>query len=130
MGISTNPGWMNSGLSEQVWLEARLSRCCIFDVRALRAQSMLSWNGQETEFLPSTKGFAEASQGLHSPATISDQQSSFKFSFPLSLNGSEAVYVVSCPRGRNRSSREQSLCGIALIGSNSGTRTKFATHIR
>jgi len=66
----------------------------ISDVRAIRSQSRLTWNGRETEFLPGTKGFLEAPQGLHSPLSMTGQETSFKFSFPLSVNGSESIYFV------------------------------------
>jgi inner membrane protein len=54
----------------------------------------LTWNGRQTEFLPGTGGLADIGEGLHAPVGAGPQDSGFKFSFPLSVNGSESVYTV------------------------------------
>jgi inner membrane protein len=66
----------------------------ISDVRAIREQSTISWNGRGAEFLPGVGGFADGRSGIHAPVPASAADSGFKFSFPLSLNGSLAVYFV------------------------------------
>jgi inner membrane protein len=66
----------------------------ISDVRAIREQSAISWNGHEAEFLPGVGGFAEGRSGIHALVAAGAADSGFKFSFPLSLNGSLAVYFV------------------------------------
>jgi inner membrane protein len=75
------------------WTKAHLA-FGISDVRALRAQSSVAWNGQTTEFLPGAGGFTLVSQGLHAPVRVGPEDSGFRFSFPISLNGSESVYGV------------------------------------
>jgi inner membrane protein len=66
----------------------------ISDVRAIREQSAISWNGREAEFLPGVGGFVDGRSGIHAPVAAGAADSGFKFSFPLSLNGSLAVYFV------------------------------------
>ena len=66
----------------------------ISDVRAIREQSAIAWNGREAEFLPGVGGFADGRSGIHVPVVATAADSGFKFSFPLALNGSLAVYFV------------------------------------
>ena len=66
----------------------------ISDVRAIREQTTISWNGRDTEFLPGVGGFVDVGSGIHSPVPVTAADSGFKFSFPLALNGSIAVYFV------------------------------------
>jgi inner membrane protein len=65
----------------------------ISDVRALGGSSRVSWNGNETEFLPGNGGLREVSQGIHALVAVKPGDKTFRFSFPLSLNGSESVYI-------------------------------------
>ena len=74
------------------WGQAQLS-VGISDVRALRNSSHLTWNDGQSEFLPGAGGLPDSMPGLHAPVTASAQDSEFQFSFPISLNGSAAVYV-------------------------------------
>jgi inner membrane protein len=66
----------------------------ISDVRAIREQTAISWNGREAEFLPGVGGFADGRSGIHALVTAGAADSEFRFSFPLSLNGSLAIYFV------------------------------------
>jgi len=74
------------------WEHAQFSMG-ISDVRALVSSSRLAWNDNETEFLPGTGGFLEVSKGIHAPVSLKPTDKTLRFSFPLSLNGSEAVRV-------------------------------------
>ena len=49
---------------------------------------------QRREFLPGVGGFSDGRSGIHALVTAGAADSGFKFSFPLSLNGSLAVYFV------------------------------------
>jgi len=64
----------------------------ISDVRAIREQSTLLWNGRQASFMPGVGGFADGRSGVHAPVVAGPADSSFKFSFPLALNGSLAAY--------------------------------------
>jgi inner membrane protein len=66
----------------------------ISDVRAIREQSTITWNGRQTSFLPGVGGFTDGRAGIHALVTASPTDSSFKFSFPLAVNGSLAAYFV------------------------------------
>jgi inner membrane protein len=66
----------------------------ISDVRAIREQTAISWNSHETEFLPGVGGFVDVGSGIHALVPVTAADSGFKFSFPLALNGSLAVYFV------------------------------------
>lgn len=74
------------------WEQAHFSMG-ISDVRALGGASQLSWNGNQSEFLPGTRGLTEAAQGIHAPVAIKPTEAKFTFSFPLVLHGSESVYI-------------------------------------
>jgi inner membrane protein len=63
----------------------------ISDVRAIREQTAISWNGRETEFLPGVGGFVDIGSGIHALVPVTATDSGFKFSFPLALNGSIAM---------------------------------------
>lgn len=73
------------------WNRAHLA-VGISDVRAIREQSTLSWNGRQLAFMPGVGGFVEGNSGIHAPVAAASTDSGFKFSFPLALNGSLAVY--------------------------------------
>ncbi|HEY2382518.1 MAG TPA: cell envelope integrity protein CreD [Terriglobia bacterium] len=74
------------------WNRAHLA-IGITDVRAIRGQSEVAWNGSPQQFLPGTNGFSEGGSGIHALVHVSPEDSSFKFSFPLSLNGSVGLYL-------------------------------------
>jgi inner membrane protein len=65
----------------------------ISDVRAIRQQSAVTWNGQPTSFLPGTGSFANVGGGIHAPVEVSAATLAAPFSFELSLNGSSGVYL-------------------------------------
>jgi inner membrane protein len=65
----------------------------ISDVRALRTQPTITWNGKTSEFLPGTGGFREAEHGLHAAVSAGPEDAGYKFSFPVSVNGGEAIYL-------------------------------------
>lgn len=74
------------------WEHAQFSMG-ISDVRALTGSSGLTWNDSETQFLPGSGGFLEAAKGIHAPVSVKPTDKTFRFSFPLSLNGSESVQM-------------------------------------
>jgi inner membrane protein len=74
------------------WSKAHLAMG-ISDVRALRSQPTVSWNGMPSEFLPGTGGFKEDQHGLHAQVVVTPVNNGFKFSFPLAVNGSHALFV-------------------------------------
>jgi inner membrane protein len=65
----------------------------ISDVRAIREQSAVTWNGKPTSFLPGTGSFAEGGVGIHAPVSVTPASVAAPFSFNLSLNGSSGVYI-------------------------------------
>src|SRR4030095_4504606 len=65
----------------------------ISDVRAIREQSAVTWNGKPTSFLPGTGSFTEGGVGIHAPVTVTPAAVAAPFSFNLSLNGSSGVYL-------------------------------------
>lgn len=72
----------------------------ISDPRAIQVQTNLTWNGQQTAFLPGIGDFAGiASTGIHVPLKNQLQAKRFTFSFPLTLNGSVGAYFI--PFGRD-----------------------------
>ncbi len=79
--------------SSVAWDRAHLA-VGISDVRAIREQGNLTWNESQTAFLPGAGGFADGSSGVHAPVAVTLADTGFKFSFPLALNGSLAVYFV------------------------------------
>ena len=74
------------------WGRAQLA-IGITDVRALRDQTAVTWNGGQAQFLPGANGFVEGGSGIHALVAAAANDSSFKFSFPLSLNGSVGLYL-------------------------------------
>jgi inner membrane protein len=78
--------------SAVLWNRAHLA-IGITDVRAIRDHSEVAWNGSTQQFLPGTNGFSEGGSGIHAIVPVSPTASGFKFSFPLSLNGSVGLYL-------------------------------------
>jgi inner membrane protein len=87
-----NPDVMGIDSKDVDWAHAHFSMG-ISDVRALGSSSRVSWNGNETEFLPGSGGLQEVSQGIHAPISVKPEDKTIRFSFTLALNGSESVYV-------------------------------------
>jgi inner membrane protein len=63
-------------------------------VRAIREQSTITWNGRQAAFLPGVGGFTDGHSGIHALVAAAPADSNYKFSFPLSLNGSLSAYFV------------------------------------
>jgi len=74
------------------WERAHLA-VGIFDARAIQDETTVSWNEKSARFLPGTGGFTDAGPGIHAVVGVTDATQQFKFSFPLSLNGSVAIYL-------------------------------------
>ena len=64
----------------------------ISDARAIQEETAVSWNGQPASFLPGTGAFLDGIAGIHAVVAVADTSERFKFSFPLSLNGSLGLY--------------------------------------
>ncbi len=65
----------------------------ISDSRAIQEETAVSWNGQPVSFLPGTGAFLDGIAGIHAVVAVADAPERFKFSFPLSLNGSLGLYL-------------------------------------
>ena len=65
----------------------------ISDARAIQEETAVSWNGERTSFLPGTGAFMDGIAGIHAAVGVTDATERFKFSFPLSLNGSLGLYL-------------------------------------
>lgn len=75
------------------WNRAHLAMG-ISDVRAIREQSAVTWNGQPISFLPGTGSFVDGGVGIHAPVAVNPSNVAAPFSFELALNGSKGVYFV------------------------------------
>ena len=65
----------------------------ISDTRAIQEETAVSWNDQKVSFLPGTGAFTDGGMGLHAVVGVANTMQRFKFSFPLSLNGSLGLYL-------------------------------------
>jgi inner membrane protein len=74
------------------WKGARLA-VGISDVRAIREQSSILVNGIQSPFVPGTGGLYAGTPGIQASLDGEVARSGFRFSFPLSLNGSRSVQV-------------------------------------
>ena len=74
------------------WERAHLA-IGISDVRAIQEETAVSWNERQVSFLPGTGAFTDGGTGIHAVVGVADAAQRFKFSFPLSLNGSLGVYL-------------------------------------
>jgi inner membrane protein len=74
------------------WSRAHLA-LGISDVRAIREQSAVTWNGKPASFLPGTGSFVEGGVGIHAPVAVNAASVAAPFSFNLALNGSSGVYL-------------------------------------
>ena len=79
---------LNIEPSSILWNRAQLA-LGISDVRAIREQSTVSWNDKQSSFVPGS-GFLENSPGIHAPVEADPTKPAFRFSFPISLNGSRS----------------------------------------
>jgi inner membrane protein len=73
--------------SSVLWNRAHLA-VSISDVRAIREQSTVTWNDKQFSFIPGSGGFLENSPGVHASVEADPTKAAFRFSFPISLNGS------------------------------------------
>jgi len=74
------------------WERAHLA-VGISDVRAIQEETAVSWNERQVSFLPGTGAFTDGGTGIHAVVGVADAAQRFRFSFPLSLNGSLGVYL-------------------------------------
>lgn len=65
----------------------------ISDARAIQEETSVLWNGRRASFLPGTGAFLGGVVGVHAVVGAADATERFKFSFPLSLNGSLGLYL-------------------------------------
>ncbi len=63
----------------------------ISGVRAIQGKTVLSWNGKEIDFLPGS-GESRGDSGIHVPLGRGVQMEALEFSFPLALNGNDALH--------------------------------------
>ena len=73
---------------DRAWLAVGIS-----DARAIQEETSVSWNGQRASFLPGTGAFLGGVVGIHAVVGVAEATERFKFSFPLSLNGSLGLYL-------------------------------------
>jgi inner membrane protein len=74
---------------DRAYLSVRIS-----DARAITKQSVLSWNDEQLEFLPSTGEFGHNEPGIHVKLKDRLEADGFEFSVPLELNGSVGAFFV------------------------------------
>jgi inner membrane protein len=74
------------------WARAHIA-VGITDVRAVRDEPTLTWDGKTVRFQPGTNGFMEAASGIHALVAAEPDRPAYKFSFALPLNGSVGLYV-------------------------------------
>ncbi|HEX2052608.1 MAG TPA: cell envelope integrity protein CreD [Actinomycetota bacterium] len=63
----------------------------ISDVRAIQSQTEVRWNDRPVGFLPGTGGFGSNQTGIQAAVGASPEAAGYRFSFPLTLNGSIAL---------------------------------------
>ena len=63
----------------------------ISDARAIQESTTLSWGDQRIAFLPGTGGFTDGGTGIHAVVGQGEMTQPVRFSFPLTLNGSQRV---------------------------------------
>ncbi len=93
-GEFARPNFAELGLEPAAvaWERAHLA-IGISDARAIREETAVSWNEKRVSFLPGTGGFTDGGAGIHAAVGVADATQRFKFSFPLSLNGSLGAYL-------------------------------------
>jgi inner membrane protein len=90
-GEFTRPDFAELGIdpSTVIWNRAYLA-LGISDVRAIREQSIVLWNDKQFSFIPGSGGFLDNEPGIHASVEADPTKSAFRFSFPVSLNGSQS----------------------------------------
>jgi inner membrane protein len=79
------------------WDRARLA-IRISDVRAIQAETAVTWNGATTPFMPGVGGFLDMGTGIQAGVSADERTTAYTFSFPLALNGSVGVFMVPFAR--------------------------------
>ncbi len=74
------------------WSRAHLV-VAISDVRAIQEQGSVQWNASPAPFLPGTGGFPEYQTGIQAAVGADPATESYRFSFPLTLNGSSMLSI-------------------------------------
>jgi inner membrane protein len=77
--------------TEILWHRAQLA-VGIADARAIQQETAVTWDDETISFLPGTGEFAEGGVGIHARLDLSKPAERHAFSFPLTLNGSLALY--------------------------------------
>jgi inner membrane protein len=80
-----------------LWDQAHLT-VRISDARAISNQVSLLWNDEQLHFLPGVGDFGGRFTGIHVPMKNQLSTGTFRFSYHLSINGSESLFFV--PLGR------------------------------
>ena len=90
-GEFTQPEFAQLGIdpSSVLWNRAYIA-LGISDVRAIREQSSISWNDRQFSFVPGSGGFLNNEPGVHASIEADPTKPAFRFSFPVSLNGSQS----------------------------------------
>lgn len=73
------------------WDRAQLA-VGIADARAIQQETSVVWNDEPAAFLPGTGGFLEGGVGIHAVVDLAKPADRYRFSFPLALNGSLALF--------------------------------------
>lgn len=99
-GEFARPAFVDLGLEPAAvaWERAHLA-VGISDVRGIQEETVVSWEQRPVPFLPGTGDFKDAGTGIHAVVGVAPDQERIRFSFPLSLKGSEGIYLA--PFGRN-----------------------------
>src|SRR5262249_9128485 len=84
------PGFAELGIDPSTvqWNRAYLA-LGISDVSAIREQANVSWNDKQFPFIPGSGGFLDSEPGIHAAVEADPTKPAFRFSFPVSLNGSQ-----------------------------------------
>jgi inner membrane protein len=98
-GSFANPDFSEWGIDTKdvVWDQAHLT-LEISDARSITNQVTLLWDDKRLNFLPGVGDYIASRNGIHVPMRDQLSGKSHKFSFRLSLNGSENVFFA--PFGR------------------------------
>jgi len=101
-GRFSRPDFSEWGIqpNDVLWDRAFLS-LGISDARAITDQTVLTWNGNELELLPGSGESTGGKPGIHAGLKRELESDAFDFSFPLALNGSEAVFFTPFGRETN-----------------------------
>lgn len=64
----------------------------VSEPRAIQSQVQVDWNATPVMFLPGAAGYADVSPGIHAPVAIDERTATYKFSLPIVVRGSGAMY--------------------------------------